>query len=168
MRVTKYIVFLLLFIVFISCSSVKETFGLTQYDRIYPLYQTCVRKDNIWGDWERKYSFKVRTEYNKWGLVIYLYYGNHPSNYDIKIMIDKSSQKEIDEEWVSYNGSVVVSKTNVIDYGMLEDTGQQVCTILCDKQMNRAIKKNGLVGTLNILYNNGTGRGFTFWHNANY
>lgn len=78
------------------------------------MYQTCVRKGNIWGDWERKYSFKVQTEYNKWGLVIYLYYnGNHPSNYDMKIMIDKSSQKEIDEEWVSYIVGAFSNKFNI-------------------------------------------------------
>lgn len=154
-----------------SCSSLKSTFGLTQHDRVYPLYQTCLLKNGLWGDWERHFSyFSVQTEYNKVGLNIYLYAkGEHPSNYMIKIMIDKYSRSnEGYGLYSSYQGEVIVSEINILDYTEINDKGRHKCTILCDKDMDKAIQKNGLVGTLNILYGNGFGRGFNFWDDSNY
>lgn len=66
----------------------------------------------------------------------------------------------------SYQGSIEVTDRNIID-NWLNDEGIHMGTILCDEDMDKAIQKNGLVGTLNVLYD-GIGRGFYFWQRNSY
>lgn len=161
-KIISYQLFVLLFTIVTSCSSLTGV----KYDRIYPLHSTCILKNGLWGDWKNTYSFKTYTEYSRNGLNVYIYYGDHPSDYAIKIFIDKTTRSENGFGlFSSYDGEITVSENNTINYGVINDNGKSKCRILCDKKMDKSINKNGLVGTLNVMYNNGTGRGFTFFNN---
>lgn len=158
----RILVFTFLCIVLSSC-------GIrTQYNKVYPLYQTCALKNGLWGNWENQYSFKIQEQYNNEAIYIYIYYQHdHPSDYCMKITINKRSRSSDGHGlYSSYMGGIEVKNTNIID-NWLNDAGIHTATILCDEKMDKAIQKNGLVGTLNVLYN-GIGRGFTFWERNNY
>lgn len=162
MKLKSLILILLALFTFSSCG-----IGL-KYNTVYPLYQTCVLKNGLWGNWENQYSFEVAGQYNSEVMSIYIYYkDDHPSDYCMKITINKKI-RSIDGHglYSSYEGSIEVTNNNIID-SWLNDTGIHTATILCDEKMDKAIENNGFVGTLNVLYN-GIGRGFTFWQRDNY
>lgn len=151
MKYTKLLIVVLLSqLIFTSCGSLNK---------VHPLHSTSILKDGLWGSWEDSYGYKVKTEYNNVGLNIYLYNQyNHPSDYDILIMIDKTSRTHVENSQFTYKGEIIVNKENYLIY----DKGRKYCTILCDKKMDKSIRKNGLSGVLNIFYNNNTGRAFAF------
>ena len=46
-----------------------------KYNKVYPLHQTSILKNGLWGDWENQYSsFAVQTQYNSEAVYIYIYY----------------------------------------------------------------------------------------------
>lgn len=145
-----------------------------QYDKVYPLYKTNTLKNGLWGDWKEQYvflqsqSYAIRIQYNSEAMYIYIYNKyNHPSEYCMKITINKKTRSTNGYGlYSSYQGSIEVTNRNIIDY-WLNDEGVHIGTILCDEDMDKAIQKNGLVGTLNVLYD-GIGRGFYFWQRNSY
>lgn len=139
-----------------------------QHNKAYPLYSTSTLKDGLWGDWENQYSFEVTGHYDSAAMYIYIYNKyNHPSEYCMKITINKKTRSTNGYGlYSSYQGSIEVTNRNIIDY-WLNDEGVHIGTILCDEDMDKAIQKNGLVGTLNVLYD-GIGRGFYFWQRNSY
>lgn len=102
-------------------------------------------------------------------MYIYIYYRfDHPSDYCMKITIDKRTRSnEGYGLFSSYKGSIEITDKNILE-DRLSDKGIHTGTILCDEDMDRAIQNNGLVGALNVLYGNSLGRGFCFWNDNNY
>lgn len=166
---TKYLLLILsLVLVSFSCSiSYKIPI---QYSKSYPLYSTCVRKDGLWGEWDKHYSiYQTKCQYNDKMMHIYIYFTySHPSEYYMKITIDKTARSDNGFGlFSSYKGSIEITEKNLID-NWLNDKGTYSGTILCDEDMDKAIQQNGVVGTLNVLYGNNLGRGFTFWQDKGY
>lgn len=162
---SKYLLLILsLLLVVVSCKIP------IQYNKSYPLYSTCVLKNGLWGEWKKQYSaFQIKVQYNNRTMDIYIYYRyDHPSKYCMKITIDKTTRSDNGFGlFSSYKGSIEITENNIID-NWLNDKGTYSGTILCDKDMDKAIQQNGAVGALNVLYGNSLGRGFAFWQDNSY
>lgn len=146
------------------------------YNKVHPLSSVCSYKDGVWGDWEStslnignytSYDYSVRTQYNSQYLTIYIY-RSHPSEYDVKIEIDKYSRKYQSEGWYSFKGKISIGKapSYKIDTTYKDFGKTNYCDFLCDEKMMKSINKNGLKGTINSFYINSdydkVGIGFTF------
>ena len=144
------------------------------YNKVHPLSSVCSYKDGIWGNWKstisfNSYDYSVRTHYNSQYLTVYIYKSySHPSEYDIKIEIDKYSKKYQSEGWYSFKGKISIGKypSFTIDTEYKDWGKTNYCDFLCDENMVKSINKNGLKGTINSFYINSNydkvGLGFTF------
>lgn len=184
-KTIKKLIFII--VVALSLSSCATFFSSSsssvQYDKTYPLASYSTLINGYWGDWKKttdyagNYNYKVRTKYSMQSLEILIYEKDkHPSDYAVKITIDKRTGKVHDKVWFSYQGTISTIEYLPInmDYGFnkcildwngniwCRDFETHQCTIWCDNTMLRAIQENGLVGTINVFYGNGSGNGFTF------
>jgi hypothetical protein len=163
---------LLVILVLSSCISIK-------FDRVYPLSSYCTLKSGYWDEWKRvkddyQYFYNVQTKYNAQSLEILIYEkDHHPSNYIAKITINKSTGKTHDADWYSYQGTIsardipIPMQTSIWERDIRPDFDKGnyktlKCEVRCDKTIQKAIQKNGLVGTINVFYGDGLGNGFTF------
>jgi hypothetical protein len=95
--------------------------------------------------------------------------GYHPSSFRAKIVIDKRTGKQQDADWTTYERTIMAKKAplylnDTYPFPELGETYHTIkCEIRCDKKMQKAIQKNGLVGTINIFYGNGKGDGISFY-----
>lgn len=159
----------------ISCKTMTEGFGGTyHYDKVHSLYSYSILKGGYWGEWEKQYSdyhgysYRVQTHYNAQKLDILIYHkNNHPSDYIAKITIDKTTGKEHNKDWFSYQGIISCKQIPVLNAysssAHVSDAYKTLkCEIRCDEKMQKSIKENGLYGTVNLFYGNGMGDAFDF------
>lgn len=162
----------LVFLLLTSCAS---------YNKVHPLISTNSYRSGIWGNWKNtyytysthiSYNYIVTTQYNSQYLTIYIHSPySHPSEYEVKMEIDKSSRINQIEKWYTFNGKISIGKyyymRSDLPYVITEDCGStNTCEFLCDEDMIKSILKNGLKGTINVFYNNAehekVGMGFVF------
>ena len=152
------------------------------YNMVYPLYSHTMLKGGYWGDWKKAetdyesgsyfHSYRVQTSYTKQFLEILIYKrNNHPSDFAAKITINKSTGKVHNRDWFTYQGTIISKEIPVYlgtNWSYLSDLNREdyktlECEIRCDRTMQKAIQKNGLVGTINVFYGGGLGDAFLFY-----
>ena len=164
-----------LLIVVLSLSSCAAFFGYEtpQYNKVYPPRSYSLLKGGYWGKWGKFDSYSVKTRYSPQSLEILIYHDyKHPSDYTAKIIIDKSTGKVHNKDWFSYQGTISSKRIPVSIYGYGSNIEWKFdsdsyktlkCEIRCDKDMQKAIRKNGLYGIINIFYGDGLGDAFSFY-----
>ena len=132
--------------------------------------------------------YKVQTKYNSQTLEILIYYKTkHPSDFKAKIIIDKKTGVQKDKTWTSYQGTITATIPSRLGYNESMELSGEIralqaeriyqregeidnykrkhtinCEIRCNEDMQKAIQKNGLVGTINLFYSNGKGEAIEF------
>jgi len=166
-------------VVALSLSSCATSSSSVQYDKVYPLSSYCTLINGYWDDWKKldSYAFldyRVQMHYNKESFEILIYETlSHPSDYYAKITINKGTGKVFDKDWFTYQGIISTKDKLPINYMTNRSPAEEVeliskdyktlqCEIRCDKEMQKAIQKNGLYGTMNVFYGNHSGNGFSF------
>ena len=145
----------------LSCSTYK-------YNKVYHPASYCAFINGYWGNWSaigeyNYHRYGVKIQYNAQSLEILIYEkGYHPSNFEAKIIINKKSGVQQDKDWTSYQGTITLknaplrlSDAAYMRYNPNPQYRTIPCKVNCDKRMQKAIQKNGLLGTISIFYNDG-------------
>ena len=133
--------------------------------------------------YHKTYDYRVQVNYNAQSFEILIYEsGKHPSNFIAKINIVKRTGAINDNGWFTYQGTITALKEIPLVYRyqtyhdvtiprksfpipafeLRNDYKTISCTIQCNSEMKKAIDSNGLYGTINLFYGNGTGNAFIF------
>lgn len=162
---------------FVFCSLILNGCGIfpSTYSCYNPTYCAELR-NGIWGEWHSLIfpSPRAYISYNSYSYDIYIYTSSHPSEYDLKVSINKSSAVN-DKDGTSYNGKVYVKEDFRLAkyscfspvemsflpprYGPRDDVNVQ---IRGDKKFSRSIENGGLYGVVMIYYGNEEGIAFFF------